>query len=91
LHGFYSTLNFNYIGKLPLNDGNTAIAEEYRIWRLKTGLKKQIKHKQCDFFILVDNIGNEKYSLGNDLNAFGSRYYNCAPGRTVAAGVSIDF
>ena len=91
LHGFYTTLNFNYIGKLPLNDGNTAIAEEYRIWRLKTGLKKKIKHKQFDFFILVDNIGNEKYSLGNDLNAFGSRYYNCAPGRTVAAGVSIDF
>jgi len=91
LHGFYTTLNFNYIGKLPLNDGNTAIAKEYRIWRLKTGLKRQIKRKQFDFFILLDNIGNEKYSLGNDLNAFGSRYYNCAPGRTVAAGVSIDF
>jgi len=91
LHGFYTTLNFNYIGKLPLNDGNTAIAEEYRIWRLKTGLKRQIKRKQFDFFILVDNIGNEKYSLGNDLNAFGSRYYNCAPGRTIVAGFSVDF
>ena len=90
-HGFYTTLNFNYVGKLPLNDGNTATAEDYRIWRLKTGLKKQIKRKQFDFFILLDNIGNEKYSLGNDLNAFGSRYYNCAPGRTVAAGVNIDF
>ncbi len=90
-HGFYTTLNFNYVGKLPLNDGNTATADDYRIWRLKTGLKKQIKRKQFDFFILLDNIGNEKYSLGNDLNAFGSRYYNCAPGRTVAAGFSIDF
>ncbi len=90
-HGFYTTLNFNYVGKLPLNDGNTATADDYRIWRLKTGLKKQIKRKQFDFFILLDNIGNEKYSLGNDLNAFGSRYYNCAPGRTAAAGFSIDF
>ena len=29
----------------------------------------------------ADNLLDQKYSLGNDINAFGGRYYNVAPGR----------
>jgi iron complex outermembrane receptor protein len=34
-----------------------------------------------DFYIGADNILNETYSLGNDLNALGGRYFNPAPKR----------
>ena len=39
----------------------------------------------------VDNALNEKYSLGNDLNAAGGRYFNAAPKRNFFAGVRIGF
>jgi len=32
-----------------------------------------------------------KYSLGNDINAFGGRYYNAAPGANYSAGISIRY
>jgi len=38
---------------------------------------------------LIDNLLNEKYSLGNDLNAFGSRFFNAAPTRNLQTGIII--
>jgi iron complex outermembrane receptor protein len=34
---------------------------------------------------------DEKYSLGNDLNAFGGRYFNAAPERNYFGGVKFYF
>jgi iron complex outermembrane receptor protein len=38
----------------------------------------------------MDNILNEVYSLGNDINAAGNRFYNPAPRRNVFAGVMVN-
>jgi len=38
----------------------------------------------------ADNLLNVNYSLGNDLNAFGGRYYNPAPGRNYFGGISMQ-
>lgn len=43
------------------------------------------------FFGGIDNILNQKYSLGNDLNAMGGRYYNAAPTRNFYIGVKAEF
>jgi iron complex outermembrane receptor protein len=34
---------------------------------------------------------NEKYSLGNDLNAFGERYFEPSPERNYFAGINFSF
>ena len=39
----------------------------------------------------IDNLFDEKYSLGNDLNAFGQRYYNPSPERNYFGGIKIRF
>lgn len=44
---------------------------------------------QLELFVGADNVLNEKYSLGNDINAFGGRYYNAAPLRNFFAGVRL--
>ncbi|MFT6036052.1 MAG: iron complex outermembrane receptor protein [Marivirga sp.] len=36
----------------------------------------------------VENLTDITYSLGNDLNAFGGRYYQPAPGRNYFMGLS---
>jgi len=90
-NGFYSSINLNYTGKIPLNDANTAMAMDYRLWQFKTGWKKSFKKYNLDFFMLIDNLGNARYSLGNDLNAFGSRFFNASPKRNFTGGFVVDF
>jgi iron complex outermembrane receptor protein len=42
-----------------------------------------------DFFIGMDNILDQRYSLGNDLNAFGGRFYNAAAPRNFYVGLTV--
>jgi iron complex outermembrane receptor protein len=91
LNGFYTSINLNYTGKIPLNDANSVSAMDYRLWQTKTGWKKYFNRYQLDLYVLIDNLGNARYSLGNDLNAFGSRFYNASPWRNFTAGCVIEF
>ncbi|MEQ9413093.1 MAG: hypothetical protein RIF39_04650 [Cyclobacteriaceae bacterium] len=43
-----------------------------------------------NFFAGGDNLLDKTYSLGNDLNAFGGRYFNAAAGRNYYAGLQFD-
>jgi iron complex outermembrane receptor protein len=90
LNHFYFNLNFNYTGSLPLNDANTVKASAYRLWQNKIGWRGSVKKKAVDIFLLTDNLSNEEYSLGNDINAFGGRFFNPAPGRNFLLGCSIN-
>ena len=87
---FYFNINFNYTGNIPLNDANTVKASAYRLWQNKIGWRGSIKKKAIDIFLLMDNLSNEQYSLGNDINAFGGRFFNPAPGRNFLLGCSIN-
>lgn len=87
---FYFNLNFNYTGSMPLNDANTVKASAYRLWQNKIGWRGSVKKKAVDVFLLTDNLSNEDYSLGNDINAFGGRFFNPAPGRNFLIGCSIN-
>jgi iron complex outermembrane receptor protein len=65
-----------------LNDGNTAKAGAYQLLGIKLGYGKK-----WQFFGGVDNVLNQTYSLGNDINAFGGRYFNVAPERNYYGGI----
>lgn len=89
LQHYFCNINLNYAGKIPLNDANTFYAQAYRLWQGKLGWKGAVAKKQTELFVLVDNLGDAVYSLGNDINAFGGRYYNAAPARNLQVGCSI--
>ena len=90
MHSVYWNIQFNYVGKMPLNDANTFFGGVYRLWQSKWGWKSRLKKIPFEFFLLMDNIGNERYSLGYDINAFGNRFYNAAPTRNFQIGVIVD-
>jgi len=82
----------NYTAAIPLNDPNTVYAPHYNLLQAKIGWQHKFNHKnKLEIFAGSDNILNEKYSLGDDLNATGSRYYNAAPLRNYYAGFSVMF
>ncbi|MFN5423260.1 MAG: TonB-dependent receptor [bacterium] len=89
LNGFFSNVNLTHVGKVPLNDANSMFAKSYGLWQLKCGWRGNIYRKATELFALVDNLTNINYSLGNDLNAFGGRFYNPSATRNLLLGCRI--
>ena len=85
--GLYTNLNYFYSDIIQLNDANTDHAWLYYLVDARVGYRQAFKKIQLDVFGGCNNIFDEKYSLGNDINAAGGRYYNVAPGRNYSIGI----
>ncbi|MCX8491939.1 MAG: TonB-dependent receptor, partial [Cyclobacteriaceae bacterium] len=85
--GFYINSTFNYLDAIPLNDANTDFAASYFLIGSRFGWASTFKKMRFDIWLGIDNATHQTYSLGNDLNATGGRYYNAATGRNYYAGV----
>jgi len=90
--GFYSHLTYNYTDRIPLNDANSVYSSSYHLVEMKIGFKKQIdKGLIVDIFGGINNMFDEKYSLGNDLNAFGGRFFQPSPERNYYGGLKFKY
>lgn len=86
--GLYANLTYFYSDPIALNDANTTYASSYNLLGARVGWENRILKKiNFDLFAGADNLFNVKYSLGNDINASGGRYYNEAPGVNYFAGI----
>jgi len=91
-HGFYIQGTVNYTSRLPLNDANDQNADAYTLLQGRVGWKRARRDlRTIDLFFGIDNALNQAYSLGNDINAFGRRYYNPAATRNYYGGVRFSF
>lgn len=91
MNGFYSNITFNYVSPIQLNDANTFTAAKYYLCNIRIGYKHRFTKTSIDIFAGADNLFDETYSLGNDINAAVNRFYNVAPGRNFTAGISLFF
>lgn len=83
-------VQYNYTSSIPLNDANTAFAPQYNLLEAKIGWQHIFSKKtRFEIYAGADNILNEHYSLGDDLNAVGNRYYNPAALRNYYAGIKV--
>lgn len=89
--GMYLNASINATSALPLNDANSVYADRYQLLQAKLGYRWKNKKSSFDIFFGADNLLNQSYSLGNDINALGNRYYNAAAGRNVFAGIISRF
>ncbi|MDZ7806417.1 MAG: TonB-dependent receptor plug domain-containing protein [Gracilimonas sp.] len=89
--GFYLNLNYNFTDEIPLNDANTVYSEAYHLLQSKVGYRMELlENLNLNVFFGIDNLLDEKYSLGNDLNAFGNRFYQPAAPRNWFGGVKLN-
>ncbi|WP_276367962.1 TonB-dependent receptor [Chryseolinea sp. H1M3-3] len=87
---FYANITANYTEALPLNDANTQYASDYFLLSGRIGYKTVFgKNLGFEVFAGIDNALDKRYSLGNDLNAIGGRYYNTAAPRNIFGGIKI--
>jgi iron complex outermembrane receptor protein len=90
-NGFYLNSTFNYVDAIPLNDANTDFASSYFLVGSRLGWASSVKKMPIDIWLGIDNATDQTYSLGNDLNATGGRYYNAAAGRNWYVGFTFRF
>jgi iron complex outermembrane receptor protein len=90
--GIYTNITYYGASKIFLNDANTAFADSYHLLGCRLGWKKIFKGKnRLNIYAGVDNLLDEIYSLGNDINAPAGRFYNAAPPRNYYAGISFQW
>ncbi|WP_432711820.1 TonB-dependent receptor [Pedobacter sp.] len=90
--GWYLFVQHNYTSSIPLNDANSVKASAYHLLQGKIGWKNlKMAKVPVEVFVGADNLLNQKYSLGNDLNAAGGRYFNAAARRNFYAGLLMKF
>ena len=96
IFGMYLNVTNTYTSSIPLNDADTARARAYDLIQVRLGREWVGKwnpigrgYARFNVYVGVDNLLNQVYSLGDDLNAAGGRYYNPSPARNWFAGVGV--
>jgi iron complex outermembrane receptor protein len=91
-NGIYSNVTYYFASEIFLNDANTASADPYHLLGFRAGWKKLFQSKyKLNFYAGIDNLLNEIYSLGNDINAAANRFYNAAPARNYYVGLALQW
>jgi iron complex outermembrane recepter protein len=91
-NGLLGNVAYYFSDKIPLNDANTEYASDYHLLSAKLGYEKWLKQvMRIKIFAGVENLLDQKYSLGNDINGFGGRYYNAAAGRSYYASLVLQW
>jgi iron complex outermembrane receptor protein len=86
--GVYGNLTYTYTDRIPLDDANSSYADAYQLLGFRAGYRHVFNRILVfDLFGGFDNLFDEKYSLGNDLNAVGGRYFNAAARRNFYVGI----
>lgn len=90
-NGWQWNFNANLTSKISLNDAATVYASGYQLLQSKLSKQWLVHQKPMQVFIGVDNLLNQVYSLGNDINAAGNRFFNPAPARNMYIGMQFNF
>ncbi|GAB2865618.1 TonB-dependent receptor family protein [Hymenobacter ruber] len=90
--GFYLSPSLSHQARIVLNDANTEEAAGYWVFGARGGWRRTLgRHLETNIYAGIDNATDRRYSLGNDLNAFGGRYFQPAPGRAWYGGVQVGW
>ncbi len=88
----YLNASYYSASSIYLNDANTFRADPYHLLGCQLGWKKKEKGNfRLNIYAGIDNLLDETYSLGNDINAAANRFYNAAPRRNYYAGLSFQW
>ncbi|MGX5817260.1 TonB-dependent receptor family protein [Chitinophaga lutea] len=85
LHASYA-----YNDDIWLNDANTDKAASFHLLGLKGAYTRTFGKTRLQVYAGGDNLLDATYSLGNDINAAASRYFNVAAGRSWYAGFALS-
>lgn len=91
--GYYLSATWYSSARQYLDDANSASAGAYQLLGARIGWKQPgyAAGIKLGIYAGADNLLDQNYSLGNDINANGGRYYNPAARRNYYAGLSVQW
>ncbi|HEV7330071.1 MAG TPA: TonB-dependent receptor [Flavisolibacter sp.] len=89
--GLFGNITYYYNSRTPLNDANADWAASFHVLGAKLGYEMLFRDaRKLRIVAGADNLLDQRYSLGNDINGFGGRYYNASPGRNYYASLLLQ-
>jgi iron complex outermembrane recepter protein len=89
--GFFSSIDFQYVSNMYVDNSNTAQNRPYGVSNLRAGYIKRIKDVEITPYLGINNLFDEEYVGNVRINAFGSRYFEPAPELNVYAGITLRY
>jgi iron complex outermembrane receptor protein len=89
--GLFFNVAHTYTSAFALTDANDIFTEAYNLLQAKAGINLKVKKANVQVYFGGDNLLNQVYSLGNDINAVGRRFYNPAAAINVYGGCKISW
>ncbi|CAN5790513.1 TonB-dependent receptor [soil metagenome] len=89
--GWYATTEVRHLSSIPVNDANSAVSPAYTIADLRAGHTNLLASPRIRIapFLGITNLFNTEYNTAVAVNAFGQRFFEPGPGRSLYAGASI--
>jgi iron complex outermembrane receptor protein len=76
---------------MPLNDANSVWSEPSLVGNIQFRFPVDFETTRLNVYLQIQNLYNNEYILGFDINAFGNRYYNPASKRNFVLGIKARF
>lgn len=87
--GFIAALEGKFVGKVYVDDRNSDAAPAYAVANLQAALERKNGPWTVRGFVRVDNLAGRAYAGSVIVNEGNGRFFEPAPGRTHAIGVSV--
>jgi iron complex outermembrane receptor protein len=86
-------LNFNFknIGEIYADNSNVTKIDKFNTLNFKMGKEFEISKSIIYPYLIINNIFQSEYFDNIRINAFGGRYYEPAPKRTIFGGIRVTF
>lgn len=89
--GFFATVQASLVGKQYANDSNEATVDGYENINFRTSYSFTYKKIAIKPYAGLNNILDQEYTDNVRINAFGSRFYEPAPGINGYGGIEVRF
>jgi iron complex outermembrane receptor protein len=89
---FFVDVDARAYSSVPVTDANSDRAPAYMLFGTRAGLRDlRVGTLRATPTLAVQNMFDREYITAVTVNAFGGRYFEPGPGRTINAGLSINY
>ena len=89
--GFFSSIDFQYVSNMYVDNANTAQNRPYGVSNLRAGYIKTMGDLEITPYMGINNLFDEEYVGNVRINAFGGRYFEPAPEYNIYAGLNVKY
>jgi len=89
--GFFSSIDFQYVSNMYVDNANTAQNRPYGVSNLRAGYIKTMGDLEITPYMGINNLFDEEYVGNVRINAFGGRYFEPAPEFNIYAGLNVRY